>query len=507
MDLKQAQAAAESERKKQEAIDSKQAQSSEKLRRAAQKKLSSDRMAPSPKKGGPQKRGGQRDLFDDQAADESSGRSIAAWRGRERPVARLMSLENERWMSIRKSADTVMHQTLASGLQRHGIAYRVTEHGVEIAAYSREHILAFSDGLKSVQKALEVRGFSLETASGKAKEVANLAMRSETKRIVPLEAVQKMWLLRAKESGFPVFAPGDARLTEGKAPQVMTAGQAIGAALDQVQLSAKRVHGDFALAREAIKCSGYATPHLEISREVTRQLEAGELIHTEQGILRQADALVVAKHSQAQLVAERRSELATDICRLDFSLASAHPSPASLLQDAQRAALASAVGAGSGAVVLSSAEVVGAVASALADAVEEHGLRFVLVSSDASDVGGVSFAAGVAASGSFDAGAVVVIADGSENAESAAVIRAAALRAGALCIELEREAPSLRSSGAVDARPTQAQKATQTPSNKLAQLGSLVSRHGASLRSAMTALRGERQAAGESITPRRTLKQ
>jgi hypothetical protein len=507
MDLKQAQAAAESERQKQEAIDSKQAQYSEKLRRAAQKNLSSDRKSPGPKKREPHKQGGHRDLFDDQAADESSGRSIAAWRGRERPVARLMSLENEKWMSIRKSADTVMHQTLASGLERHNIVYRVTEHGVEIAAYSRDHILAFSDGLKSVQKALEVRGFSLETASGKAKEVANLAMRSETKRIVPLEAVQKMWLLRAKHSGFPAFAPDDARLNQGPVRQAMTPGQAIGAALDQVQLSGKRIHGDFALVREAIKRSEYATPHLEISREVARQLESGEVVHTEQGILPRADAVLVAKQSQAQLVSERRTELAADLRRLDFVPDPTHPSSASLLQGAQRAALASAVDAGSGAVVLSSAEAVGAVASVLADSVEEHGLRLVVVSSDASDVGGVSFAAGVAVSGTFDAGAVVVIADGSENAESSAVIRAAALRAGAMCIELEREAPSLRASAPDGTNPVQAQKVAQAPSSKLAQLGSLVTRHGATLRSAMTALRGERQSVGESSAPRRTVKQ
>ena len=49
---------------------------------------------------------------------------------------------------------------------------------------------------------------------------------------------------------------------KGKAPQAMTAGQAISAALDQVQLSGKRIHGDFALVRGAIKCSDYATPHL-----------------------------------------------------------------------------------------------------------------------------------------------------------------------------------------------------------------------------------------------------
>lgn len=458
---------------------------------------------------------GQRDLFEGQAAVESFGGSLAARPGRVRPAARLMSLENEQWMSIRKSADAVMHQTLAAGLQRHGIAYRVTEHGVEIAAYSREHILAFSDGLKSVQKALEVRGFSLETASGKAKEVANLAMRSETKRIVPLEAVQKMWVLRAKEAGFPIFAPSDARLSQGAPYRAMTADQAISAALDQVQLSGRRIHGDFTLVREAIRCSHYATPHHEISREVTRQLESGELIHTEQGILRQADAVLVAKDAQAKLVAERRTELAADLRRPVVEPRSAHPSPASLLHHAQRAALAAAVETGRGTVVVYSSETARAATSALAGSAVERGLRLVVVSSDASGVGGVSFAAGVASSGAFDAGAVVVIAGGSDSPESAAVIRAAALRAGALCIDLELQAPILRATAGVE--PARAQKAdesvdqkhsqSQANSSKPSHLGSLVTRHGATLRSAISALRGERLAAGEINAPGRTLKQ
>jgi hypothetical protein len=439
----------------------------------------------------------QRDLLDDQSGAELLKR--------ERPPVRLMSLENERWMSIRKAADAVMHQTLASGLNSLGIAYRVAEHGVEIAAYSRAHILAFSDGLKSVEKALEVKGFTLGTASGRAKEVANLVSRSDTKRIAPLEAIHKMWTLRAGSTGFPVFAPEDARLTQGVPEQVMTAGQAIGAALDQVQQSEKRIHGDFALVRAAIKCSGYATPHQDISNEVIRQLESGELIHTEQGILRQPEAILVAKQSKAQVVFERMVGLAADVKQPDFGFAPTHSS-ASPLEDAQRAALLSALGEGHGLVTLSNSEAVGMVSAALIEAADDRGLRVVLVSSDASDVGGASPGAGVAASGSFDSSTVVVIAEGAEFAESAAVIRAAALRAGSLCIELQRQEPALKSVNASSPPPKRTKSAAPS-SNKLSQLATVVRRHGVAMREAVVNLRGESQGEEDSNTSRRTQKQ
>ncbi|MCK9687295.1 relaxase domain-containing protein [Scleromatobacter humisilvae] len=414
-----------------------------------------------------------------------------------------MSIENERWMSIRKAADAVMHQTVAAGLQRCGIAYRITEHGVEIAAYSREHILRFSDGYKSVQRALEVKGLNMGTASGRAKEVANLDSRSETKRVVPLQAVQKMWLARAQAAGVPVFAPGDARLAQRALRQApMTPKQAIAAVLDQVQLNEKRIHGDFALVREAIKCSGYATPHQEISREVIRQLQIGELVHTERGILRQNDATQVAKHSQAQVFFERRAGLAADMSQPGSS-SLATPTLSSRLGAAQRAALLSALGNGHGIVSLSSAEAVGGLAATLVETADERGLRTVLVSSDTSDAGGVSFGAGVAASGSLDAGTLVVITDGSEHAESAAVIRAAAQRAGAVCIELELKAVVVKTMQPAVPEPVGSQANNQVQVSKLAQLASLVRRHGASLREAVSV---QRHGDIESETQQRTQK-
>lgn len=416
----------------------------------------------------------------------------------------LYSLENEQWMSIRKSADAVMHQTIAAGYMRHNIAFRATEHGVEIAAYSREHILKFCDGLKSVQKALEVRNIDFDQATGRTKELANLGARSQTKRIASLGSVQKMWLKRAQEAGVLLFAASDKRLEATHAQRTavaMTPSQAIDAALDRAASTEKRFHGEFAVLREAIRESGYATPHAEILSEITRRMNSGELVHTQSGILRREEAVQVASMSylqavdasRAALLADAQESLSAEVSGFEHSTpSSASPQP---MTDAQRQAVLLALSSGSTAepVYLPSASSAEAVACVLAELASEHGLKPVVLSDTPASPSSVGFAAGVAASSSLNARCVLILAvDVGTSPGAVTAIKSAADRANAVVIELS-VAPRLKVAMAPP-RP----KATDLPTTaavesdeKLRGLSTLARKHVGALKAVVAALRSD----------------
>lgn len=198
---------------------------------------------------------------------------------------RLMSLETEQWVAMRKAADCVANQVLAKAYRRLGIAHRAGEHGVSITAYSREHILAHSDGAKSVAANLERAGVQ---ASPDNNQRANFEER-QSKRMFPLASFKEMWRARSAERGFPVFEQSDKRLEVGfELSAAMTPGQAVDAGLQLAAKRGERVFDERKLLEVSIKASGFATPHLEIREEIGRQLLSQELVLHRGAIVRPA---------------------------------------------------------------------------------------------------------------------------------------------------------------------------------------------------------------------------
>jgi hypothetical protein len=199
-----------------------------------------------------------------------------------------MSLETEQWVAMRKAADALGQQVLAKAYRLLGIAYIVSEHGVQISAYSREHILANSDGAKSVAANLERRGVKRSRATVRDQQRANFEERNH-KRMFPLAEFRGMWRARNEERGFPVFEQGDKRLEAGFVlNQVMTPAQAVDAGLALAASRGERVFDERKLLELALKGSGFATPHEGIRDEIGRQLLMQELVLHRGAIVRPA---------------------------------------------------------------------------------------------------------------------------------------------------------------------------------------------------------------------------
>lgn len=394
-------------------------------------------------------------------------------------AAALYSIENEEWMSIRKAADAVMHQTIAAGLTRHGIAFRVTESGVEIAAYSRAHILKFSDGLKSVNRALENAGFDLSKSHGRASEVANLTTRLH-KRISELDSIKEMWVERARVYGVPIFEPGDKRLemqAGENSVRAMTAMQAVDAGIERAQGAGKRLHSDFALLRIAIRASGYRTAHAEIMGEVTRRLECGELIHTQQGILRKPEALKVATEVQRQAAAMMFAELRTPeaIQALRGQLSPGHSLSSPNLTDTQWLSVVNAVSGGSDrkAVELYSTQSAKAMSHVLSRFAAAHGLTPILVSDDVQTDQinkSSTFASALALTSKLTPLNVLILTTTKSTSPAAiSIIRKACERSGAMAIELTANSSKQRIRQA-SVQSTQAQNTEPLRNTKLNSL-------------------------------------
>jgi hypothetical protein len=201
----------------------------------------------------------------------------------------LMSLENERWFGLRKSADAVLNQVLTQAYRRLGIAHEITAHGVRMSAYTREHIMHNSDGAKSVHAHLERRGIDPENATSTQKGNANLAERRH-KAMFALSEMRDMWRARNLSRGFAVFEPGDRRLEAGFAlVTAMTAPEAVGAGLELAAARGERVYDERKLLEVSIRASSYATPHADIRSEIEHQLQCRQLVMSRGALERPSD--------------------------------------------------------------------------------------------------------------------------------------------------------------------------------------------------------------------------
>ncbi|MFG6488259.1 hypothetical protein ACG04R_16350 [Roseateles sp. BYS78W] len=273
-------AAAEAERRReQKELDAEQKRGKERLLATARRPLSSDRpksKAKTPKASKAQK------------ADRQPSWLTADSRKPSDAAERLMSLETEHWVAMRKAADAVGHQVLAKAYRRLGIAYTAGEHGVRMNAYSREHILANSDGAKSVAANLERRGVKRGRATPQDQQRANFEERNN-KRMFPLAEFRGMWRARNEARGFLVFEQADKRLEAGYVhTQAMTPAQAVDAGLALAASRGERVFDERKLLEFAIKGSGFATPHADIRDEIGRQLLMQELVLHRGAVVRPA---------------------------------------------------------------------------------------------------------------------------------------------------------------------------------------------------------------------------
>lgn len=277
-DNEQAQAAAaETERRReQQELDAEQARGKERLLATARRSLSSDR--PKSKAKTPKT----------QKADRQPSWLAADSRKPSDAEERLMSLETEHWVAMRKAADAVGHQVLAKAYRNLGIAHTAGEHGVQMSAYTREHVLANSDGAKSVAANLERRGVKRGRATPQDQQRANFEERNN-KRMFPLAEFRGMWRARNEARGFPVFEQADKRLEAGFVrTQAMTPAQAVDAGLALAASRGERVFDERKLLEFAIKGAGFATPHADIRDEIGRQLLMQELVLHRGAVVRPA---------------------------------------------------------------------------------------------------------------------------------------------------------------------------------------------------------------------------
>lgn len=113
------------------------------------------------------------------------------------------ALENKELLVLRKEADALYGQALEKNLQSLGYRTEQGKSGPEIQGINQEQREAFSVRSSDIDKYLEGKGLSRETASAGQKQLANLATRPD-KSPLPMAQLKEIWQQKAQAVGLDV---------------------------------------------------------------------------------------------------------------------------------------------------------------------------------------------------------------------------------------------------------------------------------------------------------------
>lgn len=113
------------------------------------------------------------------------------------------AMENKELLTLRKEADAIYGQALEKNLQSLGYRTEPGKSGPEIQGINQEQREAFSVRSSDIDKYLQNKGLSRETASPGQKQVANLATRPD-KSPLPMAQLKEIWQQKAQAVGLAV---------------------------------------------------------------------------------------------------------------------------------------------------------------------------------------------------------------------------------------------------------------------------------------------------------------
>ena len=115
------------------------------------------------------------------------------------------SLESKRLFEYRRAADAVYHHVLSHELQKAGFSVQHDAEGrVEVCAFSRDHIEAFSKRGSAIDAALAAQGLTRKTATPAQREAATLATRDKKHLPETRAAHLGHWTAEAEALGMKV---------------------------------------------------------------------------------------------------------------------------------------------------------------------------------------------------------------------------------------------------------------------------------------------------------------
>lgn len=200
------------------------------------------------------------------------------------PDGKLTAIDARNMMQTRKEADAVYKQALQQMVQELGYKIQITKDGFELAGYSRDEIMKFSDGRVSVEKFLaENPALAERVGLARAADLGNQATRASKKdlNIDPADR-QAWWVHKATERGIDLAALRE-RVQAAIASRVET--QAPGRdVVDAVQFAAEHLterSSTFTMSdmvASSVWASSYQLTPEAIRAEIVQRLAAGDFI-------------------------------------------------------------------------------------------------------------------------------------------------------------------------------------------------------------------------------------
>lgn len=164
------------------------------------------------------------------------------------------ALDNHQLLSLRKEADGIYGQALDRNLHSLGYKTEQGKSGPEISGYTREQLGAFSLRTADIERHLEGRGLTLETANAAQRQVANLSTRPD-KEALPRDQLQGIWRERAREVGLDAGELSAARPEPQRVqPRGVEQGavdKAVGQVVDAIRQAGMRFDALALMARHA----------------------------------------------------------------------------------------------------------------------------------------------------------------------------------------------------------------------------------------------------------------
>lgn len=200
------------------------------------------------------------------------------------PDGKLTAIDARNMMQTRKEADAVYKQALQQMVKELGYKIQITKDGFELAGYSRDEIMKFSDGRVSVEKFLaENPALAERVGLARAADLGNQATRASKKdlNIDPADR-QAWWVHKATERGIDLAALRE-RVQAACASRVET--QAPGRdVVDAVQFAAEHLterSSAFTMSdmvASSMWVSSYQLTPEAIRAEIVQRLAAGDFI-------------------------------------------------------------------------------------------------------------------------------------------------------------------------------------------------------------------------------------
>ena len=251
------------------------------------------------------------------------------------------SLSSEKLFEHRRAADSVYHNALSRELQRAGLSVQHDREGrVEIAGYTREQLIEFSQRKLEIDAALAAKGWDRESASAEARNVAALATRDD-KNLPEIRAAHiDRWRAQAQLLG---LKPAQAERASAQEARRVDPAAAARLAVDQAKqhlTEREFVFKDRELLQQAARFSAGTTTQEHIEREIERQVKAGEISRTGDGQRMTTQQALAAERSMGDALEAGKGAHAAVLDGKEFEarLAEFETRKGFALSDEQRAA-------------------------------------------------------------------------------------------------------------------------------------------------------------------------